>query len=401
MQKFLVGGAVRDQLLGITSSDRDWVVVGTTPEQMLAAGFRQVGADFPVFLHPESQEEYALARTERKSGKGYTGFICDFSPQVTLEEDLRRRDLTINAMALDESGTLIDPFKGQADLQNRQLRHVSEAFVEDPLRVLRVARFAARFASSGFQVAPETLRLMQQIAESGELASLTAERIWLETSKALRESQPAIYFEVMHETRSLREVMPELDRLFEVYPNHRPHSSAAEFSLQCLTASSVAGHSVDIRFAALVHLLGMENSGAGQSTNNIETGANTIRQLCNRLKTPKSTRELATLVCRYQEPITDALTLSPEQVLTIFDGCDLWRKPARFAEILQTCEALCNAGARSFYSRTFLEAAAQSCRDLKIQPLVESGLKGLELKSRIRSRRLEIIAERRRSAPKV
>lgn len=258
MDVYLVGGAVRDQLLGISVHDKDWVVVGSSPEQMLSQGFQTVGKDFPVFLHPKTHEEYALARTERKSGHGYTGFECHFSPDVTIEDDLLRRDLTINAMAQHEDGTIIDPYDGQQDLQNKLLRHVSDAFVEDPLRVLRVARFAAKLAPLGFTVADETLELMSKIAQSGELSHLTAERVWQEWHKSLTTERPDVFLEVLRQCGALKVVLPELDVLFGIPQPAQWHPEIDTGIHTLMVARQAADLSKDpvIRFAAQVHDLG-------------------------------------------------------------------------------------------------------------------------------------------------
>ncbi len=258
MQVYLVGGAVRDQLLGLPISDRDFVVVGTTPEAMLEQGFQQVGKDFPVFLHPKTHEEYALARTERKTGAGYTGFSCYSAPDVTIEDDLLRRDLTINAMAQSDSGEIIDPFNGIKDLENRLLRHVSSAFSEDPLRVLRVARFAARYFEYGFSIAPETLALMQSMAATGELSHLTAERVWAETEKALKSSSPQVYFDVLRQCGALRVLFPEIDGLFGVPAPEKwhPEIDTGVHTLMVMKVIATLSDDIDIRFAALCHDVG-------------------------------------------------------------------------------------------------------------------------------------------------
>ena len=258
MKTFLVGGAVRDALLKLPVKDKDWVVVGATPEAMLEQGYQQVGRDFPVFLHPDSREEYALARTERKNGKGYTGFVTWSAPDVTLEQDLQRRDLTINAIAQDENGRLIDPYHGQRDIAQRQLRHVSDAFNEDPLRVLRVARFAARFAHLNFRIAAETQQLMQQMVSSGELAHLTAERVWKETEKALTSRNPQVYFQVLRDCGALQVLFPELDNLFGIPAPAKwhPEIDTGVHTLMTLTMAAALSESVDVRFATLFHDVG-------------------------------------------------------------------------------------------------------------------------------------------------
>ncbi|ORM82214.1 multifunctional CCA tRNA nucleotidyl transferase/2'3'-cyclic phosphodiesterase/2'nucleotidase/phosphatase, partial [Pantoea deleyi] len=258
MKTFLVGGAVRDALLNLPVTDKDWVVTGATPEAMLEQGYQQVGRDFPVFLHPKSREEYALARTERKNGKGYTGFVTWSAPDVTLEQDLQRRDLTINAIAQDENGDLVDPYHGQRDMALRLLRHVSDAFSEDPLRVLRVARFAARFAHLNFRIAPETQQLMQQMAESGELSNLTAERVWKETEKALGSRNPQVYFQVLRDCGALKVLFPELDNLFGVPAPIRwhPEIDTGVHTLMTLAMAAALSGEIDVRFATLFHDVG-------------------------------------------------------------------------------------------------------------------------------------------------
>lgn len=292
MDMYLVGGAVRDALLNIPIKDRDWVVVGATPEQLLAQGFQQVGADFPVFLHPHNKEEHALARTERKSGSGYQGFDCRFSPDITLEEDLLRRDLTINAMAQDEQGQIIDPYHGQQDLQDKMLRHVSPAFAEDPLRVLRVARFAARFAGLGFQVAEETLALMRQMVTDGELDHLVAERVWQETQRALTEDHPQVYFQVLRDCGALNIWFKEIDDLFGIPQpeQYHPEIDCGIHALMSLQACVPLSEHVATRWAALTHDLGKALSDKENLPRHFghETrGLKPIKALCKKLKCAK------------------------------------------------------------------------------------------------------------------
>ncbi|WP_300425500.1 multifunctional CCA addition/repair protein [uncultured Thalassolituus sp.] len=344
MQVYLVGGAVRDHLLGRPVKDNDWVVTGATPEDMIKLGYEQVGADFPVFLHPETHEEYALARTERKSGKGYQGFVCDFSSGVTLEDDLLRRDLTINAMAQADDGSIIDPHNGQADLDARLLRHVSPAFQEDPLRVLRVARFAARFADAGFSVAPETLTLMKTMVEAGELEHLVAERVWTETQRALLEDQPAVYFQVLRECGALAAWFPELDALFGVPQpeKYHPEIDCGRHALLSLEASVPMSSALSVRWAALIHDLGKAltpDSEWPRHFGHEKKGIKPIRQLCQRLKCPNEPTSLALLSSEFHTHIHRAFELRPETLLKVFDQLDVWRKPERFEEFLLVCIA--------------------------------------------------------------
>jgi tRNA nucleotidyltransferase (CCA-adding enzyme) len=345
MKTYLVGGAVRDQLLGRPVVERDYVVVGGTPEQMLALDYRPVGKDFPVFLHPRTGEQYALARTERKSGRGYYGFETRFSPDVTLEEDLARRDLTINAMALDEDGVgLIDPYQGQRDLEARVLRHVSAAFVEDPLRVLRVARFAARFARLGFKVAPETLQLMRQIVASGELTDLAAERVWTETERALGEPTPTEYFSVLRACGALAAVLPEVDALFGVPQPERwhPEIDTGSHAMESLAAAAGLSPETSVRFAALVHDVGKGLTPAGEWPRHIgheEAGVRLIEEMGRRLRLPNEHRELAVLAARHHGRVHRALELRPETLLELLEETDAFRRPERFERLLLCCEA--------------------------------------------------------------
>jgi tRNA nucleotidyltransferase (CCA-adding enzyme) len=344
MEIFEVGGAVRDRLLGLPVKERDWVVVGATADQMLALGYRQVGRDFPVFLHPDSKEEYALARTERKSGKGHTGFAVHAAPDVTLEQDLQRRDLTINAIARDAQGNLVDPCQGQADLDARILRHVSPAFAEDPLRVLRVARFAARFAGFGFRVAPETMTLMQQIVASGELAHLAAERIWQELHKALLCDQPQTFFWVLRDCGALALLLPELERLFGIPQPVKAHPEVDTGIHAMLVLHQAAVLSLDpvVRFAALVHDLGKGLTAASDwpdHKGHEAQGAVLVEQLCERLRVPNEYRELGKLASLYHGRCHQALQHAPEDLLHTLELTDAFRRPQRFQSLLLVCEA--------------------------------------------------------------
>ena len=328
MQIYLVGGAVRDALLKINIKDKDWVVVGSTPEQLLDLGYSQVGADFPVFLHPKTKEEYALARTERKSGSGYQGFICDFSPNISLEDDLLRRDLTINAMAQKDDGSLVDPYNGQQDIKDKKLRHVSDAFSEDPLRVLRVARFAARFAHLGFTIADETLKLMRDIAASGELAHLTQERVWQETERALGESKPWVYFQVLRDCDALAIIFPELDRLFGVPQpeKHHPEIDCGIHTLMVLEQACKLTDDVNVRWASLLHDLGKgltRESLLPSHHGHEQSGEQLVIELNQRLKTPNEFKDLSRLVCVWHTHVHRAFELNAKTILKFFSKIDL------------------------------------------------------------------------------
>jgi tRNA nucleotidyltransferase (CCA-adding enzyme) len=344
LQVYLVGGAVRDSMLGLAPLENDWVVIGATPERMIALGFRPVGKDFPVFLHPETAEQYALARTERKTGPGYRGFATHHAPDVTLEEDLARRDLTINAMARATDGSLIDPYGGERDLAARVLRHVSGAFVEDPLRVLRVARFAARFAPLGFTVAPETLALMRRIVADGELPALVPERVWTETQRALAEREPRTYFEVLRSCGALAAIFPELEALYGVPqpPRWHPEIDTGLHAMLALEAAAQRSPDVAVRFAALVHDLGkaLTPHDKWPSHHGHEAaGVTVIEQLCARLKVPADARELAILVARLHGKVHRAAELRPATLFELLEATDALRRPARFERFLLGCEA--------------------------------------------------------------
>lgn len=344
MKTFLVGGAVRDRLLGLPVGERDWVVVGATPEDMQAAGYKPVGRDFPVFLHPASGEEYALARTERKSGRGYHGFVFHAAPDITLEQDLARRDLTINAIAEDDHGTLIDPFHGQADIQARVLRHVSPAFAEDPLRVLRVARFAARFTTLGFHIAEETFALMQQLVQAGELQHLTPERVFQETHKALCTGSPQVYIQVLRDCGALAVLFPEIDRLFGVPqpPKHHPEVDSGVHTLLALEQAARLSKDAAVRFAVLVHDLGKGVTPVDilpKHHGHEDRGVPLVTALCERLRVPRAWRELAVLVCRYHLHSHRAAELKPATILKVLTAADAFRRLERFAQFLLACEA--------------------------------------------------------------
>ncbi len=400
MKTYLVGGAVRDQLLKLKSKDKDWVVVGSTAEQMLDLGYKQVGADFPVFLHPKNQQEYALARTERKQGHGYQGFEVHFSKDVTLEEDLVRRDLTINAMAQDDNGTIIDPFNGQEDLKNKILRHVSPAFNEDPLRVLRVARFAARFHHLGFKIADETIALMTQISQSGELAHLTAERVWVETERALHEKSPWIYFEVLKQCGALKVCFAELDALFGIPQpeKHHPEIDTGIHSLMVLKQATLLSENGIVRFAALVHDLGKaltEKENWPKHIQHEKLGLTPINQMCDRLRIPNLYRELSLKSCEFHTLAHKAFELKASTLWKLFRQTDALRKPMRFDEFLLTCMA--DSRGRTGFENIkypqadFLQAMLKAAQAVQVKTLVDQGFQGAALGQAIEQERIQAI----------
>lgn len=408
MQVYLVGGAVRDELLNRKVGERDWVVVGATPEEMLRLGYRQVGREFPVFLHPQSNEEYALARLERKSGAGYRGFVTDPSPSVTLEQDLKRRDLTINAMARAADGTLIDPYGGRRDLERRVLRHVSEAFAEDPLRILRVARFAARFAHLGFGVAEETLELMRSMVRAGEVRALVPERVWQETERALRETRPVVYFEVLRGCGALAEVFPEIEALFGVPQPEQwhPEVDTGVHTLMVLDMAARLSPLSSVRFAALTHDLGKACTPrakwprhAGHETASVRL----VNELCARLRIPNDHRDLAVLVARHHGVVHRALELRPATILELLEHTDALRRPERFESFLLACEADARGRKglqdRAYAQAKYLRAALAAVRDLAPTPDEAATLEGAEIAARLRARRLEALAALRARQP--
>ncbi len=346
MRTYLVGGAVRDVLLGLAPGDRDFVVVGATPGAMLEAGFRQVGRDFPVFLHPDTGEEHALARTERKSGRGHTGFVVHAAPDVTLEEDLARRDFTLNAIARDEaSGELVDPFDGVGDIERKVLRHVGPAFAEDPLRVLRAARFMARFAPLGFTVAPETMALMRSMVASGELETLTPERVWQELARALRSEAPSAFLRTLHDCGALAVVLPEADALYGVPQRAEYHpevDTGVHVELVCDMAARLAPGDDLIGFAALTHDLGKALTPDDELPKHAmheQRGLAPLHALCERLKVPNEHRQLAAIACAEHLHVHRIFELKDATVLKVLERCDAFRKPARVAQLATVCEA--------------------------------------------------------------
>ncbi len=347
LRVYRVGGAVRDQLLGLPVQDHDWVVVGSTPAEMVQRGFKPVGADFPVFLHPGTHEEYALARTERKVAQGYKGFTVYAEPGVTLEQDLLRRDFTINAIAQDADGNLIDPYGGQEDLKAGVLRHVSDAFAEDPVRILRAARFVARF---GFSIAPETLALMRAMVDNGEVDALVAERVWQELARGLMEKQPSRFFTTLRECGALKKILPEVDALFGVpQPAHyHPEIDCGIHTLLVVDEAAKERHVLEVRFAALTHDLGKATTPEDTLPRHIGhemRSVDLLRVMRERLRVPADCRDLALLVAQYHSHVHRARELRADTIVKLFDGCDLWRKPQRFAQILQACE--CDAHGRT------------------------------------------------------
>lgn len=402
MQIYKVGGAVRDRLLGREVSEIDWVVVGASAEQMLEQGFRPVGADFPVFLHPQTGEEYALARTERKSGRGYGGFTFFASPEVTLEEDLIRRDLTVNAMAEDAQGRLIDPYGGQKDLAAKLLRHVSPAFAEDPLRVLRVARFAARYAPLGFSVAAETMVLMRELSESGELTALTPERSWKEISRALMEPRPDVFIQVLRDCGALRVLLPEVDVLFGIPqpPAHHPEIDTGVHVLSVLRQCAEHQQPLTVRWACLLHDVGKGLTPEAEWPRHIaheHKGLKLIRAINQRCKAPKDCQELALQVGEFHTHGHRALELKPSTLLKLLQGFDVFRRPQRFKEFIAACEmdarGRLGLEQRPYPQADYLRAAMHAARAVAVQPLLARGLQGAELGNALQEERLQAVQQ--------
>lgn len=425
MDTYLVGGAVRDTLLDFPFSERDWVVVGATPQDLLDAGYTQVGRDFPVFLHPETREEYALARTERKQGHGYTGFVVHTDPTITLEEDLRRRDLTINAIAQTADGTIIDPYNGRDDLEDRILRHVSPAFPEDPLRVLRVARFAARYAALGFSIADETTALMRTIVAQGELAHLPLERVWTEIERALREASPQVFIEVLRECGALQSLLPEVEALFGVpqkaeyhpeidtglhtmmvmqqaarltlaaEPAPRAPAPAPSTGLGEPTTAPRAQANSRVVFAALLHDLGKgitPEATLPSHRGHEHTGLPLVERVCERLRVPNAYRNLALAVCEYHLTSHRARELRPATVLKLLEATGALRDDARFEDFLLACEADAR-GRKDFEDRpypqgAYLRDAQRAARTVTAADVMKVGLEGPAIGEAIRQERI-------------
>lgn len=400
MKTYLVGGAVRDQLLGIKVKDKDWVVVGATPSKLVALGFQQVGADFPVFLHPETKEEYALARTERKSGTGYRGFSVDFHPNVSLEEDLQRRDLTINAIAQTEGGEFIDPYNGQKDLNNKILRHVSNAFFEDPLRVLRLARFKARFAHLGFTVAPETQELMRSMSNSGELKSLTPERVWSEMERALAEPSPSEFFRELKKVDALKDVFPELDRLFGVPQpvKWHPEVDTGVHVLKALDIVTDLSQKSEVRFATLCHDLGKALTPSHilpSHRGHEKAGADLIKKLSKQNRWPNRYVQLATNVAEYHTHAHTAMNLRSQKILKLLNALKAFKNENNLTDFLDACVADARGQTgkedQPYPQKDYLMTCFTACKDVSSQQFIEQGLSGKAIGDAIENERLSRI----------
>lgn len=402
MLSYLVGGAVRDELLGLPGADRDWVVVGATPEAMLEAGYLPVGRDFPVFLHPETREEYALARTERKAGRGYHGFVFHAEPSVSLEQDLVRRDLTINAIARDENGGLIDPYNGRGDLDARVLRHVSEAFVEDPVRLLRVARYYARFGPLGFEVADETMTLLRKMVANGEVDHLVPERVWAETERALMHDEPQLFFYLLREVGALERLFPELDALFGVIQplRHHPEIDSGVHTLLVLGQVAAAGGDLAARYAALCHDYGKALTPKrvlpGHHGHE-ERGVAPADQASRRLSVPKTLRDAGRLTARWHTHIHRIAELRPTTLLKLFESIDAFRRPERLETLLAVCDADVR-GRLGFEQRAYSQPAlarhAFACAAaVTAKPFAQAGLKGPEIGEALARERARVIEQ--------
>ncbi|WP_331828480.1 tRNA CCA-pyrophosphorylase [Candidatus Blochmannia sp. SNP] len=400
MEKYLVGGAVRDTLLKLPIKEKDWVVVGSSPQEMLNNGYEQVGKDFPVFLHPENHEEYALARTERKSGQGYTGFTCYADSSVTIEEDLYRRDLTINAMAYDTHGNLVDPYHGQRDIQLRLLRHVSHAFNEDPLRVLRVARFAARFAHMNFTIAPETLILMKQMIH--ELLFLSPERIWIETKKALITNSPQIYFMVLHYCGALKILFPEFDTLFNISASVEQNTliNTDNLTMTMLTKAAYLTDDINVRFSILCRDLGkptlLNNKKKCIEYHDYrKLGIPLINNLCNRLKIPNEIRNFAKIVSEYHDYLYNIEILTPKMLMTLFNVFDCWRRPKRLEQIILVSQSntlgYVNYNDYLYNQKNFLHTAFDITKKISIADIIKDGFTGINISKELYSRQLHAL----------
>jgi tRNA nucleotidyltransferase (CCA-adding enzyme) len=405
MQVYLVGGAVRDEQLGISHKERDWCVVGATPDELLADGYRQVGKDFPVFLHPKSNEEYALARTERKTAPGYHGFAFDFSPNVSIEDDLSRRDLTINAIAKDGDGKLIDPYGGLPDIENKVLRHVSDAFGEDPVRILRVAKFAARFAGLGFRVAGETMTLMRSMVAAGEVDALVPDRVWRETEEALRGTNARVFFEVLRNCGALQRLFPEVDSLFGVPQPEKwhPEIDTGLHTMMVLDQAELLSADIEVRFAALTHDLGKGTTAKEKLPSHPAheiRGVKLIRRMDERLPIPKACRDLAVLVAEFHTHCHRALEIRSTSIVKLLEKCDAFRRPERFEQFLIACEA--DARGREglenkpypqadFLRKAFTAACAVNTADIAAQHV------GSKIPAAIRKSRQKAVADFKKS----
>jgi len=401
MKTYLVGGAVRDELLHYPFHEKDWVVVGATVDDMITAGYQQVGKDFPVFLHPQTKEEHALARTERKTAAGYKGFEVHASPDVTLEEDLIRRDLTINAIARDEEGELIDPFHGVEDINNKVLRHVSGAFAEDPVRILRIARFMARYAHLGFNIADETFALMKDMVTAGEVDALVAERVWQEMQKALTEKTPRAFFETLRQCGALKRILPELDCLWGIPQpeEHHPEIDTGIHTMMVLEQACLLSDDAQVRFAALFHDLGKGTTAKEEWPSHIAheaRGADIVKKVCQRLRIPNEYRDLAERTARFHLHYHRALELKPATVVKTLEQLDAYRKPERFEKFLLASEA--DARGRTGYENkdypqgNFFRQALTVTKDIDIDKLRSLGFENMALANKIKETRTEAVA---------
>jgi tRNA nucleotidyltransferase (CCA-adding enzyme) len=406
MEVYLVGGAVRDELLGLPVKERDWCVVGATPEDLKNLGYRPVGRDFPVFLHPDSAEEYALARTERKTAAGYHGFAFHTAPDVTIEQDLSRRDLTVNAIARDEDDRLIDPFNGRLDIEKKILRHVSDAFAEDPVRILRTARFAARFRSLGFRVAEETMQLMKSMVDSGEADALVPDRVWKETEAALGESQPQVYFEVLRSCGALKAVFPEVDALFGIpQPEEwHPEIDSGIHSLMVVQQAALLSQDVDVRFAGLVHDLGKattRKSDLPKHPGHEARGVKLVKSLAKRLPIPNACRDLACLTAEFHTHCHRAFELRASTILKVLDRSDAFRRPERFEKLMLACEADARGRTglenRDYPQATYFRDAFAAASGVDIRDLKDRNLAGADIGKALHERRLQAIERFRES----
>lgn len=402
MKIYRVGGCVRDRLLGLPVVDIDWVVTGATVDEMLSAGYKSIGKDFPVFLHPHSKQEYALARSERKTAPGYHGFDITADPGISIEQDLMRRDLTVNAIAEDDQGQLIDPYDGQADIRDRVLRHVSPAFCEDPVRVLRVARFAARLHHLGFRLAPETRELISQMGSSGELSALVAERVWSEMSRALSEADPAVFFQTLRDCAVLDVLFPEIDALFGVpqTAKYHPEVDTGVHVMMALQKSAELGFDNETRFAVLMHDLGKATTAADilpSHHGHEKRGVKLVKAFCKRWRVPKVHSELAVITTEFHTHVHRAFELKPSTLLKLFTSTDLFRKPKRFKQMVQAC--LADARGRTGFENIdykqaeFLIQLGASLRHADITAIQQKGLQGKDLGDAIAAYRLELIEQ--------
>jgi tRNA nucleotidyltransferase (CCA-adding enzyme) len=402
MKTYLVGGAVRDEILGYPFKEKDWVVVGASVDDMISAGYRQVGKDFPVFLHPETKEEHALARTERKTAAGYKGFDVHATPEVTLEDDLLRRDLTINAIAKDESGEYIDPYNGIDDIKNKILRHVSDAFAEDPVRILRIARFMARYAYLGFTIASDTMNLMKKMVAAGEVDALVPERVWQEMEKALTEQTPTEFITTLRECGALNHIMPELDCLWGVPQpeEHHPEIDTGTHTMLVLEQACKLSDDPQVRFAALVHDLGKGATPEEEWPHHITheaRGADIVKKVCQRLRIPNDYRDLAERTARFHLYYHRALELKPATVVKTLEQVDAYRKPERFEKFLLACEADARGRPgfenKDYPQSDFFRQALDVTRDININELRDLGFENMALANKIKESRINAVSE--------